>query len=477
MPEPSPSAALPLRTKLAFGLGASAEAAVGIGFIAFNLFYYNNVLGVPATLCGLAVMIALIFDAISDPLIGAISDRWTSRWGRRHPFLFASAIPLGASFVAIYAPPSGLGTTGLFLWLTGWTIAMRQSLTLYHVPHLALGAELSDDYIERSRVMSFNALFSVFGGAGIYVAAWTWFDSQPGSTENGDNFLPMAVVGGVFATLTVLGSAWFTRDRIPLMRTPTQQSAFSVRQFGSEIADCLRNPNYRVLLIGLVFLGAAIGMRETVNGYMGRFFWELPAGDIRWFGLASPPGYLLAFVLIPFLHRRIDKRGTLVGGILLVVVAAVTPVALRLWGSFPENGDPWVWRWLMVGTFTFYTGIALLNITVMSALADVADDHEVKTGRRQEGILYAARTFFGKVTQGLGYGIAGFVVDGIGFEPGSAPGTVDPEVLFRLGVLDGPVAVLPAIVALFFYGAYRIDRNQHDRIRATLAARRAQTPT
>ncbi len=465
---------LPTRTKLAFGLGAAAEAAVGIGFIAFNLFFYNNVLGVPATLCGLAVMIALIFDAVSDPLIGAISDRWTSKRGRRHPFLYASAVPLGVSFVAIYAPPSSLGTNGLFAWLTFWTIAMRQSLTLYQVPHLALGAELTEDYIERSRVMAFNALFSVFGGAGIYLAAWTWFDSQPGSTENGDNFLPMALVGGVFATLTVLASAWYTRDRIPLMRMPPPQEPFQLARFGNEILDCVRNPNYRVLLLGLVFLGAAIGLRETVNGYMGRFFWELSGADIRWFGLASPPGYLLAFAVVPFLHQKIDKRGTLIGGIVLVVVSAITPVGLRLLDAFPPNGDPWVWRWLMLATFGFYAGLALLNITVMSALADVADEHELLTGRRQEGILYAARTFFGKVTQGLGYGIAGFVVDAIGFEPGSAPGSVDADVLFRLGVLDGPIAVLPAVVAMFFYGAYRIDRARHDRIRVELEARRRE---
>lgn len=464
---------LPIRTKLAYGFGASAEAAIGIGFIAFNLLFYYNVLGLPAKWCGTAVMIALLFDAVSDPLMGAISDRWRSRWGRRHPFLFASAIPLGASFVAIYSPPDGLGHMGLFLWLTGWTIAMRQSLTLYHVPHLALGAELSTDYIERSRVMSYNALFGVFGGAGIYLLAWQWFGSQPGSTEDAANYLPMAIGGGVFATLAILISAWFTRDRIPMMSTPGDLPPFSFAQFWSEISSCLRNRNYRVLLIGLVFLGAALGIREAVNALVGRFFWEFSAAEISYFGLASPPAYILAFAIIPFLHRTIDKRWSLVGGVFVICIAAVTPVGLRLWGVFPENGDPWVWRTVMFGVFVFYAGMAVLGITVMSALADVADEHELQSGRRQEGILYAARTFFGKVTQGLGYGISGFVVDAIGFTPGSVPGNVDAEVLYRLGVLDGPIAVIPAIIALFFYGSYRIDKHKHAEIRAALESRRA----
>ena len=464
---------LPLRTKLAFGVGASAEAAIGIGFIAFNLLFYYNVLGLPAKFCGMAVMIALLFDAVSDPLMGAISDRWRSRWGRRHPFLFVSALPLGASFIAIYAPPDGMGQTGLFLWLTGWTIAMRQSLTLYHVPHLALGAELSTDYIERSRVMGHNALFGVFGGAGLYLLAWQWFGSQPGSTENAANYLPMAIAGGSFAAVAILSSAWFTRDRIPHMTAPRDLPPFSASQFWREIGDCLRNPNYRTLLFGLLFLGAALGIREAVNALMGRFFWELSAEDISFFGLASPPAYILAFAIVPLLHRTIDKRWTLVGGVLVACAAAITPIAFRLWGSFPINGDPWVWRIVMLGVFVFYLGMAVLNITVMSALADVADEHEIETGRRQEGVLYAARTFFGKVTQGLGYGISGFIVDGIGFESGSVPGEVPADVLFRLGVLDGPIAIIPALIALFFYGSYRIDKKKHAAILAELEVRRA----
>jgi len=470
--DPTPQR-LPVRTKLAFGVGASAEAAVGIGFTAFNLFFYNNVLGLPATLCGTAVMIALVFDAVSDPLVGAISDRWKSRLGRRHPFLFASALPLGLSFAAIYSPPEGLGQTGLFLWLMIFTIAMRQSLTLYFVPHLALGAELSTDYIERSRVMSYNAIFQVVGGAGIYFIAWQWFGSQPGSTEGGGNYFPMGVAGGIFACLMILVSAWFTRDRIPFLAKPGELPPFSVKQFGRELGDCLRNHNYRVLLIGLVFLGAATGIREVVNGYMGRFFWELPATEISYFGFATPPAYLIAFAMIPLLHRTLDKRLTLITGMVILCVASVTPISLRLWGSFPENGDPWVWRILMLGAFAFYFGVAILTITAMSALADVADEHEVETGRRQEGILFAARTFFGKVSQGLGYGIAGFVVDAIGFEPGAAPGSVPADVLFKIGVLDGPIAIVPAIIAAFFYGAYRINQERHERTREVLAQRRA----
>jgi len=116
-------------------------------------------------LAGLAVTIAVVFDAISDPMIGSISDRWRSKLGRRHPFLFVAPIPLGLCFFAIYSPPDFLQQTGLFLWFTFFTISLRIALTFYLVPHLAFGAELSDDYRERTVIMSYNSVLGMVGGA------------------------------------------------------------------------------------------------------------------------------------------------------------------------------------------------------------------------------------------------------------------------------------------------------------------------
>ena len=179
--EPRP---LAMRTKLAFGVGASAEAGIHIAFNAFNFLYYNNVLGLSGTLAGLAVTIALVFDAVSDPVVGSISDRWRSKLGRRHPFMYAAAIPMAALFFCIYAPPESLSGFSLFLWLTCFTILLRTALTLYHVPHLALGAELTTDYRERSVVMSYNSIFGVVGGASAFFFA--------ASSINGANSLRLS---------------------------------------------------------------------------------------------------------------------------------------------------------------------------------------------------------------------------------------------------------------------------------------------
>jgi Na+/melibiose symporter-like transporter len=460
---------LAMRTKLAFGVGAAAEASIGIAFNTFNFLFYNNVLGLSGTLTGTAVTIALIFDAVSDPMIGSISDRWRSRLGRRHPFLFTAPIPLGVCFFAIYCPPQGLESVSLFAWFTTFTILLRTALTLYQVPHLALGAELSTDYSERSVVMSYNSIFTVVGGALTFFCAWTYFGSVEGGTSYRPGYAVMAAWVGSLAAFVVLASAWFTRDQIPRMAQPAADlPAFSLANLIGEIRDCMRNRNYLVLLVGLLFLSATLGVRETIGSYMNLFYWELEPDQIRLFALASPPGFIIAFILTAKLHVRFEKRETIIGSVIGLVLVAAGPVVLRILGWFPANGSPALFPLLGLAVLGVYGCGAVLNISVMSALADISDEHELQTGRRQEGVFYAARTFFGKLTSALGHLLAGIAIDVIHFSANATPGEVDEQIIFRLGLVDGPIAATPALIAILFYARYRIDKRQHAETREGL---------
>src|SRR5690606_10981497 len=155
---------LSARTRFWYGLGQAAEGIKNHSFTFFLLFYYTQVLGLSGTLASLALAIALVFDAVTDPLAGALSDRTASRWGRRHPWMYASALPLAAAFYAAFAPPANLSEGALFAWLLASTIAARGAMTLYHVPHMALGAELSVDYHDRTRIVMARSIFGSLGG-------------------------------------------------------------------------------------------------------------------------------------------------------------------------------------------------------------------------------------------------------------------------------------------------------------------------
>ena len=140
-------------TKLSFGVGQAAEGLFGAAYGTFLIFYYNQVLGMSGSLAGAAVGIALVVDAFTDPLAGSLSDHWKSRYGRRHPFMYASIVPLAVSFYFLFNP---LVTSefGLFIWLVVFSNATRTAMSLYHVPHIALGAEMSEDYDERSKLVA-----------------------------------------------------------------------------------------------------------------------------------------------------------------------------------------------------------------------------------------------------------------------------------------------------------------------------------
>ncbi len=466
---------LPISTKFFYGSGAAAEAAIHITFNTFNFLFYNNVLGLSGTLTGLAITIAVVFDAISDPVIGSISDRWRSKLGRRHPFLYLSAVPIGICFVALYAPPTAMGEMGLFLWFTVFTIGLRLALTFYHVPHLALGAELSNDYRERSVVYAYNSILGMVGGASTYFLAWTYLGEAEGGINSADNFLPLGLAVGAIAVLLVFFSAYFTRDQIPkLKQVPVGIPAFSLKQLATEIFDCFSNKNYLWLLLGLLCLSATNGIREAMNAYVGLFFWELEPKQLRFFGLATPLAFVFAFFITPWLNDRFDKVGTMIGGVAVLIVAQTLPPSLRLLGLLPENGHVMLFPMLLVAIAIVYGAGAILNISVMSALADVADDHELNTGRRQEGIFYSARTFVGKATGAFGLLIGGIAIDIIGWPTGvTSASEVDPSTIYGLGLIEGPLAAIPSFFAIFFYGRYKITKKRHQEIREQLEARQA----
>ena len=147
-------------TKLAFGIGATGEAATNWIFNALTFFFYNQILGLSGTLTAAAVTIGIASDAITDPLMGSISDRWRSKLGRRHPFMYAAPLPLVITIYLIFNPPADIEGIELFLWFTVFLVLMRICSTLFAVPHLAMGAELSSEYIERTRIMSYNNVFT-----------------------------------------------------------------------------------------------------------------------------------------------------------------------------------------------------------------------------------------------------------------------------------------------------------------------------
>ena len=174
-----------LRTKLLQGVGALPDTYKNFAFNTFLLFFYNQVLGYPATLASAALGIALCFDAVSDPMVGSYSDNLRSRLGRRHPLMYLSALPLAVSLYLVFVPPDNLPNMAMFVWLMFFAIAVRTSMTLFLVPWTAMMAELSTDYLERTDIVKYRFVLGWIGGVSFTFLTWTYIFPSSGAYTPG----------------------------------------------------------------------------------------------------------------------------------------------------------------------------------------------------------------------------------------------------------------------------------------------------
>lgn len=443
-----------------------------------GMIFYNQVQGLNVLLAGLVPTIALLTDAFSDPFLGSVSDRFRGRkWGRRHPFMFVAPVPIAISFFCVFSPPEGLSEGELFAWFLGWSISLRTFMTVYHVPHLALGGELARAYTERSKIMSYNNFFAWLGGAGVFKLNTILFFSAAGLAGNGllngEAYPPFAVAISLAIAVVLFTSAWFTRDRIAtLPQPPADLPGFSLRNFASDLAGAFTNRNYLMLMIAYFCLSMMLGVRTAFTSYMNIFYWEFPAQDIGTLVFAgSLVGYVTGFLFSARLHYQFDKRAVIVATAVGLSFFPAMPVILRLVDFFPPNGSPWLlWGVVGFGMLSAACG-SILNISVMSALADIADENEIRLGHRQEGVLYAARTFFAKLDNSIGHGLASVSLWIIAFPDNAVPGQVEESTIWWLGMIDSPITIIPGVVAALFYAQYRINRSTYEETQRQLAER------
>ena len=147
-----------LAGKLGYASGTLSFAVKDVAFGSFVLFYYTSVVGLKGSLAGLVLFIAMVWDAVTDPVVGSISDNLRTRWGRRHALMAISGVPLAICLFALFNVPDGLDQTEIFLWMLVVCLLLRTFLTLFTIPYLALGAELSTDYQERSSIAGVRTL-------------------------------------------------------------------------------------------------------------------------------------------------------------------------------------------------------------------------------------------------------------------------------------------------------------------------------
>lgn len=478
-----------MSTKLAFGIGASGEA-IYLGLSnAFIVIFYNQVIGLNNALIGTAVMLAMIGDAISDPLVGIVSDRWRSRLGRRHPFLIAAPVPLALSLYFVFNPPQWIldmpGEMAIFAWLATWTIVSRTVLTLFNVPHLALGGELSKDQHERSQLFSANTIFGAVSGAGFAFVAWSFFfadevvRASDGAVVPGhlaaESYGPLILTACALVVITIWTCAAGTAKEIPyLSKAELQENRLTLMAFLRQIVGTFKNRNYLVILVGYFFFMIASGIYDTLNIHINTYFWELKPNQIRWFGLVGAIAAITGALLSPLFMRLFDRKPVMLISLTITTICAQLVVTLRLFGLMPENGDPLLLPLLLMNAAGFLFSIGMGSVAIMSMIGDIVDENELICGERQEGLFYSARAFFAKASNSVGHFFAGIMLEYYVRLPFQAiPGELSADTLTRLGISAGPLMGVAAIFSLLIYSRYNLSRDRHQEIMRKLRERAA----
>ena len=468
---------LSVPTKLFYGFGSVAFGVKDQGFSYLLLIFYNQVVGLPSATVGLAIMIALHFDSFLDPIMGQVSDNWRSRWGLRHPFMYAAALPVAVSYLLLWNPPQGWSDQAMFFYLIVVAVIIRSFITMYEIPSAALAPELTSDYDERTKVLAYRHFFGWFGGLVMTVLALRVFlapDAEhPVGQLNPAGYQTYAYVASAVMLGAILISALGTHNRIATFRMPPKRQ-LSLGQLAKEMFGTLTHKSFLVLMGAGLFNAMAGGLVLSLNLYFNTYFWQLSSNQIALLAMGNFISAILAFVLAAPLSKRIGKKQAAQMTKVLAFLIAITPISLRLLGVFPENGEGGLLPLLFVQT-VFSTGFSITSaILISSMIADVVEDSELRTGRRSEGLFFSAAAFVQKAVSGVGIFASSMILLAIGFPQEAKPGQVSEGVITNLGIVY--LVVLAGLygAAILCVSLYRITREGHEESLRKLAAQAEQ---
>jgi GPH family glycoside/pentoside/hexuronide:cation symporter len=471
------SARLSPRVKVLYGLGLAAEGVKTNAFNMFLLFYYQQVAGLDPVLTGLALFVALCVDAITDPMVGVWSDGLRSKLGRRHPFMYAASVPLALCFVAVFHPPSTSSQALLFAWLATFAIGTRFAMTLFTIPHQSLVAELSDSYDERTRLQSARTAFAwLFGLCNVLLAYTFFLRATPESPYDPAGFSGFAIFGAVVMLVTTLTSSLGTQRAAVHAQSLVGIRFVPMNQLFREIRVAFGSRNYRTVVAAGLLGAVAFGLSENMGNYMNLFFWGFAAQELAVFIVVIAAASIVVMIAAPKLAGRFGKGRVAVGAALLSSSVNPLMVLLRLLDVLPPSGDPALLRILCVAVFFGYSGIITGFVMVGAMIADVTDEHQLRVGSRQEGLLFSAGTLVAKAASGLAPLLAGVVIKLAGFPDQARLGQVDPETVRRLGIFVALFGLALGLLAAMAYARYRLTRQEHASILDALHTRAAKAP-
>ena len=463
---------VPFRHKVAFGLGMLANqmfpAALGI----FMVVLVQD-LGFPGWMWGILFFLPRVFDSVTDPIMGFISDNTRSRWGRRHHYVFIGAIVMGISFVAMWQLQRDDGITYNFVYFLCWSFVFYSGLTLFSIPYVAMGYEMSDDFHERTSIM---AVAQWIGQWAWVIAPWFWVVMyDPDWFPNADTATrTLAVWVGVMCMLLAMVPALFlpirsSKDDTHLVPLTWANFGGGMREILAGFKEAFGSAPFRKLCFATFLIFNAFNTVAAFSFFIvvyHLFGGDAPAAGI-WPTLFGSIGALITtFAVIPtvaWMSKRMGKKNA------FMLSQGISIIGYVLLWFLMVPGKPWMFMFALP-FFSF--GIGGLFTLMMSMTADVCDLDELATGKRREGIfgaIYWWMVKFGFAIAGL---LSGAIMTVVGFSPGAATqaaGAVDGLRLFYSGV-----PIFGTLLAMWVMRNYDLDETRATAVHDELERRKAR---
>jgi len=438
------------REKLSYGIADMGFNFYWTNVSTFLLIFYTDVFGLTAAAAASMMFIIKIINAFTDPMIGALADRTSTRWGKFRPYLMWGALPLAGAAVLTYTTPD-LSDSGKLIWAYATYLLMMVCYTCINIPYNALSGVMSSDPQQRSSINGLRFIFA-FGGSTLVTAATPWLVNTLGDGDAQRGWQLTMIVWGIAAACLFAVTFFNTRERIA---PPPGQKSDVVQ----DIRDLTRNGPWVVLFFLALIIMVTITLRGTTAAYYFKYYVGRP--DL----IASfIPAYMIAAslgaALTPVMTRFVDKKR------LMIILMSLTTVFSCGFFFIPKDQVALMYALQVAMGFVLGPKSPL----AFSMYADTADYNEWRTGRRATGMTFAAATFSQKLGTAVAVAVIGAIFTALGYVPNATQSAGSQEGIVWLMSFIPAFFALLAVVCMFFYN---LDGKKLAQVQSELLARKA----
>jgi sugar (glycoside-pentoside-hexuronide) transporter len=435
---------------IAYALPSAGLMWTQLLFTHYIFKYAVDVLGIAAATIGWILLVTRTWDAISDPLVAYLTDRSTSRAGRRRPWLLGSVVPVALTTYFMWNPARGLDPQALYLWMFAVIALWETAMTTYFIPYMALGSEISMEHHDRTRVAGYR---HVFGGIGqLCVIASIWALTEAGGTDAQRDVAAWLVGFGVVAASLFMGGTSL------VLREPEEHRERGARRPLGAVRGVLSN-RHLAGLVGVYFFEIT---SVAANGLVAAFVCQYVIGQADLFPILLLAYQLASYASTPLLvklSRQLGKRRTWMAAMALQASGFTATLGAG-------HGDAiWLIACLAIAGLSAAGG----QVLGLSILADAVDFDEWRSGERREALHYAAINIARKLSFASLSALVGVAMQQIGYVPRAVQSA---ETVRGLAWLYAGIPAVALLIAMALLGALRLGEGEHARIRAELDARR-----